>query len=168
MICRKLSHNTLFSNGPGALGRMSVSKGRESFRTLEEIEQLVFAFESCTLPREEWNHHAHLTVGLWYLAAHNRKLATNLIRNGIQKYNQARGIVQTKNGGYHETITLFYVYLITKYLSSVKGESLVSLVNGLLERYGDNQAALEYYSEELLMSWKARTTWIEPDLKPLD
>ena len=147
---------------------MNIGDRPEQFHTTEEIERLVLAFESCTLPREAWNHRAHLTVGLWYLAKHERALATNLIRESIQKYNHACGIIQTKDSGYHETITLFYVWLVSKYLSSATESSLVELVNRLLDTYGDKRFPLEYYSEEKLMSWEARAGWVEPDLKPLD
>lgn len=147
---------------------MSAGNHRDSFQTPEEIERLVAAFESCTLPREEWNHRAHLTVGLWYLVRHDKAQATNLIRESIQKYNHACGIVQNKDSGYHETITLFYVWLVSKYLSGTTHSSIVGLVNGLLNTYGQKQLPLEYYSKELLMSWEARTGWVEPNLKPLD
>lgn len=147
---------------------MSLCKASESFRTSEEIERLVSAFESCALPREEWNHRAHLSVGLWYLVMHERARATNIIRDGIKKYNHARGIVQSKDSGYHETITLFYVSMIDKYLIGRKKESMGDLLNGLLNIYGDKRFPLEYYSEERLMSWEARTSWVEPDLKPLN
>lgn len=147
---------------------MVISSDPQPFRTSEEIERLVSAFESCTLPRAEWNHRAHLTVGLWYLAKHEKAQATRLIRENIRKYNHACGIIQTKDSGYHETITLFYVWLVSKYLSGARKSSIVELVNELLNAYGDKRFPLEYYSEERLMSWEARTSWIEPDLKPLD
>ena len=147
---------------------MSARNQLESFHTSEEIERLVAAFETCTLPRDQWNHRAHLTVGLWYLCKHERVHATNLIRESIQKYNHSCGIIQTKNSGYHETITLFYVWLVSKYLSTTTEVSIVEIVNGLLNTYGDKRFPLEYYSKENLMSWAARTSWVEPDLKPLD
>src|SRR3712207_1988725 len=87
-----------------------------SYRSSEEIERLISAFESCTLPRAEWTHRAHLTVGLWYLLHHPKEEATALIRESIQKYNHACGIITTRESGYHETITLFYVWLIGRYL----------------------------------------------------
>lgn len=146
---------------------MSVGNYSESFHTAEEIELLVLAFESCNLPRKEWNHRAHLTVGLWYLVKYDKAQATNLIRESIQKYNHACGIIQTKDSGYHETITLFYVWLVGKYLNDENRSSIVELVNGLLDTYGDKRFPLEYYSRERLMSWEARTSWVEPDLKPL-
>ena len=147
---------------------MCFSNNLEPFHTTEEIERIISAFEACTLPRGEWNHRAHLTVGLWYLAKHEKARATNLIRESIQKYNDACGIVQTKESGYHETITLFYVWLVSKYLKGTSKNSIVELVNGLLDVYGDKRFPLEYYSKDRLMSWEARTNWVEPDLKPLD
>ncbi|HEV7377833.1 MAG TPA: hypothetical protein VGN95_24165 [Pyrinomonadaceae bacterium] len=140
-----------------------------SYRTRGEIEHLISAFESCTLPRERWNHQAHLTVGLWYLVRYERGEATKLIRRNIQKYNRAHGIVTTKNSGYHETITLFFIRVVSKYLSGTStNNSIVELLNGLIDSYGDKNLPLTYYSKERLMSCEARARWLEPDLKPLD
>ena len=147
---------------------MSISSYLEPFHASEEIERLVSAFETCTLPRDEWNHRAHLTVGLWYLAKHEKAKATSLIRESIKKYNHACGIIQTKDGGYHETITLFYVWLVSKHLNNASKSSIVELINEVLNTYGDKSFPLEYYSKERLMSWEARASWVEPDLKPLE
>jgi hypothetical protein len=140
------------------------------FQKTDDIETLVSEFESCTLLRERWDHAAHLTVALWYLARRSRNDATVLIREGIQRYNHACGIIMTKDSGYHETITLFYIWAVGKYLTEVdSGRSILELANGLLRsRYEDRRLALEYYSKDRLMSWEARTGWIEPDLKPLE
>jgi hypothetical protein len=141
-----------------------------SFSTAEEIEQFVKAFDACTLPSSLWTHHAHLTVGLWYLTRQDVGEATLSIRYGIQRYNLSCGVRMTRNGGYHETITLFYVRAIGKYLQDVDpSQSLVTLREGLLESpCGDPKFPLSYYSKERLFSWEARTQWIPPDLKPLE
>jgi hypothetical protein len=140
-----------------------------SYGTLDEIEHLISAFEACTLPREYWSHHAHLTVGLWYLVRHGKREATELIRRNIRKYNRACGILTTKTSGYHETITLFFIRVVSKYISERSADiSIVELLNGLMDSYGDRNLPLTYYSKERLMSWEARTRWLEPDLKPLD
>lgn len=149
--------------------QMNITTTSKRFRTLEEIEILVAAFESYRLPLEDWNHRAHLTIGVWYLAKYEKEHALNLICESIQKYNHAHGIVQTVDGGYHETITLFYIWLVSRYLKRASDYSIVDLTNGVLEAYGDHKhIPLEYYSKERLMSWRARTSWVEPDLKPLD
>ena len=136
----------------------------------EDIKDLIEEFESCRLKRDRWTHAAHMTVALWYLIHYSQTEATTLIRNGIQRYNQSQGIVMTTKSGYHETITLFYIWAVSKYLVEKDRErSIVDLANGLISsRYGERNFPLEYYSRERLMSWEARIGWLEPDLRPLE
>ena len=134
-----------------------------------EVERLVHEFEACTLPGERWTHEAHLTVALWYLARHADAEATRLIRAGIQRYNLSRGVLMTKDSGYHETITLFYIRAIQRYLKGAgETRTFAELLDGLLAACGHKNFPFEYYSRERLLSWEARTGWLEPDLKPLD
>ncbi len=135
----------------------------------EEIETLINEFEACTLPREKWTHHAHLTMALVYLKRYPVFDATGKIRSGIQRLNEAHGVKMTKDHGYHETITLFYIWAVGKYLQGADSEcSLVELANGLINsRYAEKNFPLEFYSRDRLMSWEARIGWIEPDLKSL-
>jgi hypothetical protein len=140
-----------------------------SYRTSEEVLRLVCEFEACTLPRAEWTHHAHLVVALWYLMRHEEAAATKLIRYGIWRYNKACGIKQTKTGGYHETITLFYIRVILKFLLAANPDcTFMMLANSLINVCGDKNLPLEYYSRERLMSWEARIGWVEPDIKALE
>lgn len=136
--------------------------------TSEEIENLIQSFKKCTLPRSEWTHQAHLIIALWYLTHYSQLEAIKCIKEGIQNYNNALGIKTTKDSGYHETITLFWIKIMFQYLT-VKGKncSFVDLVNGL-SQYSDPRLPLEYYSQNCLMSWQARRSWIEPDLKSFD
>ncbi|MEQ9239018.1 hypothetical protein [Coleofasciculus sp. E2-BRE-01] len=134
--------------------------------TFAEIERLIQAFEQGTLPRNEWTHQAHLIVALWYLTHYPQPKATDFIRNGIQQYNRAIGIITTKDSGYHETLTLFWVQMVGQYLvAKGKNLSLEALANGLIQDYTNPHLPLEYYSRDYLMSWQARQHWIEPDLK---
>ncbi|WP_026734776.1 hypothetical protein [Fischerella sp. PCC 9605] len=138
------------------------------FQTVAEIENLLAAFNHCTLPRCEWNHTAHLTVALWYLTQYGEKEGSDRIRQSIQRYNAAMGIQTTKNSGYHETLTLFWIQIVRRYLSvNNRKDSLLQLTNGLIDSYGNKYLPLQYYSRDLLMSWVARSSWVEPDLKPL-
>lgn len=141
-----------------------------SYDTPAEIEQLIRAFEACTLPKPLWTHHAHLTVGLWYLTRQDVGEATLNIRYGIQRYNLSCGVRMTRSGGYHETITLFYIRAIDRYLRTAdRSQPLVTLREGLLASpCADPKYPLDYYSKDLLFSWEARTTWVTPDLKPLE
>ncbi|MBH8560843.1 hypothetical protein I8748_01275 [Nostoc sp. CENA67] len=141
----------------------------EKYQTIDEIDNLINRFQNCTLPRCEWNHFAHLIVALSYLIQYEEKQAVNLIRQGIQEYNKAIGIKTTKNSGYHETLTLFWIHMVRRYLFNLeKSSSNIELANELIHTYGNKNLPLEYYSRDLLMSWEARNHWTAPDLKPID
>src|SRR6188472_2868423 len=67
---------------------------------------------------------------------------------------------------YHETITLFWVYLLSGAYAASRGERLEDIVHAnpqLLEK----NFPLAYYSAGRLFTDDARTSWVEPDLKPL-
>ncbi|MBL8149493.1 MAG: hypothetical protein JNN15_06160 [Blastocatellia bacterium] len=138
------------------------------YKHVDEIKALVNAFEDCSLPRTSWTHLAHLTVGLWYLFHYSMEDATKLIRSGIQKYNNCQSIVTTPQTGYHETITLFWIWAVKKHISSHnESTSLLTLANGLTNLC-DKNLPFNYYTKDLLISWEARTSWKAPDIKPLD
>lgn len=141
-----------------------------SYRSLVEIESVVDGFQWCTLERERWTHAAHLTVALWYHLRVPWPDAEKLIRSGIKRFNAAHGIVTTPTGGYHETMTLFWIHMVREYLEDVRGERLsaLTLFNRLIDRYGRKELPLEYYSRERLFSIEARASWVEPDLKKMD
>ncbi|MFL6333410.1 MAG: hypothetical protein ACJ754_08905 [Pyrinomonadaceae bacterium] len=82
----------------------------KTFRTSEELFELLRRFEDCTLPRAEWTHAAHLTVALWHLLQFDWPEAVARVRRGIKRYNAAHGIRPTPTGGYHETLTLFLLH----------------------------------------------------------
>src|ERR1043165_3099789 len=140
-----------------------------TFRTTEEILALVRGFEDCTLEREHWTHSAHLTVALWNLLQYDWPEAVARVRLGINRYNAAHGIAATPTGGYHETLTLFWLRRVRAFLEGGRNEarSLVSLANELAAT-ADKSLPLAHYTRERLFSPEARATWVEPDLKPLD
>ncbi|MEG4286858.1 hypothetical protein QUB68_27525 [Microcoleus sp. A006_D1] len=139
------------------------------YRSPKEIDSLIHAFQECSLPRNQWTHAAHLTVALWYLFYDSEPEAINAIRNGIKRYNSVQGIEMTKDGGYHETLTLFWVQTVRRYLAEEKqNRSIVHLANGLIEQYADRTLPFRYYTRDRLMSWEARINWVEPDLRAIE
>ncbi|NJL81331.1 MAG: hypothetical protein HC836_22570 [Richelia sp. RM2_1_2] len=140
----------------------------KNYQTEAEIESLINRFENCTLPRCEWNHETHLTVALWYVISYDEKAAINSLSQNIQRYNAAIGIKTTKHGGYHETLTLFWIKMVSHYLSFIQEKnSILKMAIAISNAYNDKYLPFQYYSRDLLMSWEARTSWVEPDLKPL-
>jgi len=98
-----------------------------------EIMEIVEGFRSCTLPASRWTHQAHLTVGLWHLLNRPSDTVLDDVRRGIIAYNTAVGTPNSDTRGYHETITVFYVWAIRKYLHGADARlPLLDLMNGLL------------------------------------
>ncbi len=139
-----------------------------TFHASAEIESLVRAFERAEISRDEWNHRSHLTVACWYLLCYPFPEAVDTMRRALQRYLDARGIKTTLENGYHETITVGWMRLLSHYLGRTNLDcSLVDLINRLNDHYRDKDCLLTHYSRERLMSWEARCAWIEPDLQPM-
>ncbi len=124
-----------------------------TYKTLNEIENLIWAFNNSTLLRSSWTHEVHLIIALWYLNNYSETEAINCICKGIQQYNSAVGIQTTNDSGYHVTMTLFWIFMVRKYLSDTTANcSILELANGLIQTYGNSALPFEYYSHGLLMS----------------
>lgn len=133
-----------------------------------EVLRLVAAFERRTLPKADWTHRAHLTMGLWYSVHLPPEAALDAMREGILRLNDAHGVVSTPASGYHETITRGYMRLIGKFLADDGAAGgWHERANRLLERLGERDLLLSYYSRERLMSPRARAGWVEPDVRGL-
>jgi hypothetical protein len=135
------------------------------FKDKMEINELVRAFEACTLTKQEWTHEAHLTVGLYYVFYHPFGVAKNLMSDGICWLNDKHGTPNTDMSGHHETMTYFWLNAISVFVNSkASGRDIVALANGMLDELNDRNLPLKIYSRELLFSPRARREFVEPDL----
>lgn len=132
-----------------------------------DTARLVAAFLDRTLPKAQWTHESHLRVGLWHVLTYGPDEAMQRLRREIRTYNEVTGTANTTSGGYHETITRFYVWLMDAYLAQAETRPIDELAAELIARFGQRNLPLTYYSKELLFSAQARAQWFEPDLRPL-
>lgn len=134
---------------------------------LPSIKSLVEGFEQCTLPKQQWTHEAHFVMALWYCYHLPLPTAVEAIRTGIKKYNRSVGGVNDADHGYHETITLNYIQLITRFLITSTIEELndLEVLNKkmLVQPFIARDYLLHFYSKEVLMSREARAKWVIPD-----
>jgi hypothetical protein len=130
----------------------------------EELDSLVARFHSRTLPKSEWTHQAHLSVGTWHVHRLGPDEALLRLRTGIRLLNDAHGTPNTASSGYHETITRAYVMLLADFIASRDGQPAASCAQSLLAGpLAARDALLTFYSKDLLMSVKARREWVAPD-----
>ena len=143
-----------------------MTRPKRLYENSDEIERVVQGFESCTLLPSELDHGAHLTVALWYLSRLTDAEAGERMRAGLYRFLDHHGLGYEK---YNETITLFWIRRIRKFLDDADSKrSLADIANEAITLFGDSRLAFDYYSKERISSEAAKTSWVEPDLKPLD
>ena len=131
----------------------------------EKAASLVAQFEKGTLPNEEWTHTAHFVVAFWYCTQYPLPQAIEKITAGIKAYNLASGGQNTDDSGYHKTITLFYITVISGYLVTTEVLDLTdeALNNFLQQPFLTKDFIHQFYSIPLLKSKQARQHWVAPD-----
>jgi hypothetical protein len=133
------------------------------YKTNEEIEALVSAFESATISRDHWKHAEHMIVALYYLERHDFETAAKKMRDGI--FNLLRNgfsVDLTKEMPYHETMTIFWMRTVSVFNASKNGTPTVEKVREMVELF-DKDYPLKFYSRELLFSDKARAEFVMGD-----
>lgn len=134
------------------------------YETAGEIQSLVQGLESCALDPDDVTHAAHLAISAWYLSQFPVAEAADRIRESLIRFIEHNGL-----NLYNETITLFWIKLVGRFLQDAEPDrSIKDLTNGLIGRFGNSQIIFDYYSKEYLLSKEARSRWVEPDLRPLD
>jgi len=130
---------------------------REAFR------DFVNRWEAGTLPKAEWTHAGHVAIGAYY-AVRFPETAFERTRNGILRYNEAVGTVNSDCSGYHETLTRLWSLILTKVTRGLSDawEAACYAVEQLGE---ERDLHCLYYSFDVVRSTEARLTWIAPDLE---
>lgn len=136
-----------------------------------EFNYIISGFTDKTLPAGDWTHEAHMITGLWYASKLGYDKSLEFMRENIIKYVEARGKENTDSSGYHESITVFWMWLLNSFWERYKASNTTfeDVCNQLLtSKYTDQGIMLQFYSREVLFSKEARLAFIEPDLQPFD
>ena len=112
---------------------------------------------------KDFHHVSHLHVAWAYLAESSSvQQAASKMCHTLRRVAADAG----KPDKFHQTITLFWLHLLSHIYAAHRGKPLEDVVHAnpqLLEK----NFPLTYYSGERLFSEEARISWVEPDLKPL-
>lgn len=137
-----------------------------TYKTENEILDVVRKFETGTISREAWRHCEHLTVAFYYIKNSDSLIeATDRMRVGIFNLLKSFAIDLEMEMPYHETMTRFWMKAVSDFANTKNGYSIVETANAIVEKLGDKNLPLRFYSRELLFSDKARSEFVEPDLE---
>ena len=138
--------------------------------TGRQIEEIGEGLLGGSLPKARWTHEAHCLATIYLIKARPDLDLPKQMPQIIRHYNQAVGTANIDTGGYHETLTQFYLKAIGGYLvhqaDGLEMEAASARV--LASAIGQRDFPLTYYSHERLFSLEARRGWVEPNLRPLD
>ncbi|MDX2193837.1 MAG: hypothetical protein NW201_10820 [Gemmatimonadales bacterium] len=130
---------------------------------------IVRSFLDGSLPKPAWTHEAHLTVGLHLARTHAPAAALAAMQDGLRALNAAHGTIDSDTGGYHETITRFYMHVASTVVA--RGEAAGPLDDAaarFIAAWGDRVLPLGFWHRGTLFSVAARRGWVPPDVRPLD
>lgn len=138
---------------------------------IEDALILVSKFQDKTLDVFDWTHEAHAVVCLYYLSRYDKKAALPLVRTAIRSYNDVTEKPNTETSGYHETMTVFWLYHIQKCCTrNGKVHFDQATMDDMLwnEQVIGRNVWLTYYSKTLMVSTQARMAFVAPDIKDFD
>lgn len=122
-----------------------------------ESELLVAGLLDASLPQAEWTHRGHISAAHALVRAHGPERALTLIRGAIPLLNDAHGVPNTDDDGYHETLTVFYTWAVADAIT--RGLDADETAAAL-----PSDAPFAFWSRDVLFTPTARRTWVAPDL----
>lgn len=136
--------------------------------TEEEIDGFIAAFEQGTLPKARWTHGAHVLTGACYVYALGEEEATAKMRLCVSRYNEAVGGRNTPTSGYHETITVFWIKVLSELRRQSGALRRCEFAAEAVARFAQTRRLHEkFYDFDVTGSQDARQRWIPPS-RPID
>lgn len=127
---------------------------------VKTADAIADAMTACRLAKSDWTHEAHVQAGLSLVLRLGAHRALETLREAIPRYNVSTNTPNTDTGGYHDTLTVYYVWAIDELLrQGVSPEGVVS--HPLVSR----TAPFDYWTREELFSVEARHHWVAPTKK---
>jgi hypothetical protein len=128
-------------------------------------EDLLAAFEACAIRNEDFHHSDHVRLAFLYLCRFEPLEATRRFSEALRNFAAHNG----KPERYHETVTWAFLFLIRERMTTALLQNghyptweEFAVGNPDLLNWKDN-ILRKYYSEEVLASDLARTTFLLPD-----
>jgi hypothetical protein len=134
-----------------------------------QIEHLAAAVQDRSLPKAQWTHAAHFAAVLWLLRHHPERSLEIEMPGIIRRYNEATGVANTDDGGYHETITQASIMAARAFLNRHPGTTpLHEILDRLMASpLGRSDWVLSHWTKARLFSVEARHAWLAPDIQGL-
>lgn len=139
---------------------------QKASETMDDKDLLV-AFLGPSIPKEAWDHKAHVKVAYLLLKESGLYKAKEQMKQGLLHFLKVNEIPTTPEQGYHETLTQAWLQLVHTTMAESgpyeSAEHFCEAQDQLLAK----RAMLFFYSRDTIMSLEAREAFVAPDLAPL-
>jgi hypothetical protein len=129
-------------------------------------QEFLTAFHTCALTKAQWTHEAHIRMAWLYIKMYGHwQNAMPHVRQGIRQLN-----AKINHGmGYNETITQAYLQLVQE---RIEQGGVTETWEKFLQTNTDlfnwqEPILLSYYTREMIFSFKARASFVPPDIRLL-
>jgi len=123
-------------------------------------DELLKAFEAGLLDPQGFTHETHLHVGWIYVCRYPLAEAVAKFKDMLQSWTKAIGA----DGKYHETITWFFMLIISERQSRAGTETFAAFLSQNADLVNKTDPILmRYYSRAVLASGHARKHYVMPD-----
>ena len=136
-----------------------------AFTISKEDQAFLRQVESGNFSIDDFNHRAHLRLAYIYLTNNDSTDSVTLVRNTLTALLEKHNI--EPEAIYHETLTHAWVQLVER---AMKNSPPVSAAESFIEsnpQLFDKDILNNHYSETVLKSDAAKTSYIAPDLQPI-
>jgi hypothetical protein len=120
---------------------------KSHYQSEAEIEAVVPGLESCSTGKDDFPHHKHLAVAVWYLRNATVEQAFERMRSSLLRFLDHHGIDREK---YKEELTRAWINLVHEELERLDPNlPLVTLTNTVIKRLTDLNAVFDRYPDNL-------------------
>lgn len=128
--------------------------------------ELMTRFRDSSISREDWTHLAHIRVAWLHLRQFTLQESMTRLRAGIKALNQAIGVENGPESGYHETMTWAWLHVVRANIRN--GVPLRDSLDFCEQNPHLRRTLLRlFYTRDLIMSAEARRSIVQPDIGPL-
>ncbi len=124
-------------------------------------DELIEAFESYQLTKDQFDHITHLRVGWVYLNRHSLGAACDTMARELLAWDIAYGL----GDRYHETVTWAFMLVIHERQTACQADNFDTFIKANPDLAATSPPFLAaYYRKETLETERARTSFVLPDV----
>jgi hypothetical protein len=120
------------------------------------------ALENGEIPNHSFRHRDHLRAAWLYVHLRGAIEAERAMLETIRRFATLTGHAAK----FHVTLTVVWVRLVAAHVAHHRDKAFDDLIE-LDGRLLDKDLPLRFYSPDVLFSTRARTQWVEPDVRAL-